>query len=59
MTEISKSPSLYLLENRIIFLSGDIDTSCADHVISNFLVLNSLDKESDIRLYISSYGGSV
>jgi len=59
MTNISKSPSQYLLENRIVYLTGDINTSCADYVIRHLLVLNSIDKESDIRLYITSYGGSV
>lgn len=59
MAEILKPPQQYLLENRIVYLAGDINTSCSDHVISDLLVLNSLDKESDIRLYISSYGGSV
>ncbi len=53
------SPLQHLLENRIIYLSGEIDNSSADHVITNLLVLNSLDKKSDIRLYISSGGGSV
>jgi len=58
MSKISKPPSQYLLENRIIFLAGEINTSSADYAISNLLVLNSIDKESDIRLYITSYGGS-
>lgn len=59
MSKISMSPLQHLLENRIIYLSGEVDTSSAHHVITNLLVLNSLDKESDIRLYISSHGGSV
>ena len=59
MAKISMSPLQHLLENRIIYLSGEVDTSSANHVITNLLVLNSLDKESDIRLYISSQGGSV
>lgn len=58
MSRISKHPSQHLLENRIIYLAGEINTTCADYVISNLLVLNSIDKESDIRLYITSYGGS-
>ncbi len=54
-----KSPYHLLLDNRIIYLTGNIDTNSADYVISNMLVMNSLDKKSDIKLYISSYGGSV
>jgi len=59
MNKTLKLPSQHLLENRIIFLSGEINTSSADYVISNLLVLNSIDKETDIRLYITSYGGSI
>lgn len=58
MNKILKHPSQHLLENRIIYLAGEINTSCADYVISNLLVLNSIDKELDIHLYITSYGGS-
>ena len=59
MSQIAKSPDSYLLENRIVYLSGDVNTSSADHVITNLLVLDSIDKKKDISLYISSYGGSV
>jgi ATP-dependent Clp protease protease subunit len=59
MNKITMSLAQYLLENRIIFLSGDIDTKVAEHVITSMLVLDSLDKRTDIKLYISSYGGSV
>jgi len=58
MSRILKPPSQHLLENRIIYLAGEINTTCAHYVISNLLVLNSIDKESDIRLYITSDGGS-
>lgn len=34
-------------------------TQTTDYVVSRLLVLESLDPESEIRLYLSSYGGSV
>lgn len=54
-----KSVTEHLYENRIIYLSGDITTQTADYVVSRLLVLDTLDPESEIRLYLSSYGGSV
>lgn len=59
MSDYDKSVSEHLYENRIIYLSGDITTQTADYVVSRLLVLDSLDPESEIRIYISSYGGSV
>ena len=59
MDNYLKNPYNLLLDNRIIYLTGNIDTNSADYVISNLLIMNSLDKKSDIKLYISSYGGSV
>ena len=47
------------LQNRIIYLAGEIDTKQAEYVVSGLLVLNALDKEKRINLYISSFGGSV
>jgi len=59
MDNYLRNPYNLLLDNRIIYLTGNIDTNSADYVISNLLIMNSLDKKSDIKLYISSYGGSV
>ena len=47
-----------LLEDRIIFCSGEINESVANIVISELLYLDSLNHE-DISLYINSPGGSV
>ena len=47
-----------LLKDRIIILSGEIDDSCSDLVISELLYLDSLNHE-DISLYINSPGGSI
>lgn len=47
-----------LLEDRIIFLRGQIDENIADLVVAQMLYLDSKDSEQDIRLYINSPGGS-
>lgn len=47
-----------LLNERIIFLSGEINDSTANLIISELLYLNSISSD-DIYLYINSPGGSV
>ena len=47
-----------LLKNRIIFLSGEINDSVSNCVVSELLYLDSLSHD-DIFLYINSPGGSV
>ena len=47
-----------LLNNRIIFLNGEINEESAYQVIAKLLYLDSLGKE-DISLYVNSLGGSV
>ncbi len=48
-----------LLENRIIFLEGPIDTLVANHVIKQFLYLQFENRTQAISFYINSPGGSV
>ena len=48
-----------LLENRTIFLVGEINYSTATGVIMRLLHLQSLKKDMDISLYVNSHGGSV
>ena len=48
-----------LLEDRIIFLSGEIDDALANTVVAELLFLESKDSDKDIVLYINSPGGSV
>ncbi len=48
-----------LLENRTIFLVGEINYSTATGVIMRLLHLQNLKKDMDISLYINSHGGSV
>ena len=48
-----------LLEDRIIFLSGPINTDTANLVIAQLIYLEAKDPNKDIFLYINSPGGSV
>ena len=47
-----------LLQNRIIFLDGEIDDKIASLIISELLYLDSISNE-DIQMYINSPGGSI
>lgn len=47
-----------LLKERIIFLSGEMDTYLCDLIKANLIYLDSID-DSDIKIYINSGGGSV
>ena len=48
-----------LLENRIVFLIGEISYARAAEVIMKMLYLDNLKRNSEISLYINSPGGSV
>ena len=48
-----------LLENRIVFLIGEISYQRAAEVIMKMLYLDNLKRDSEISLYINSPGGSV
>ena len=48
-----------LLEDRIIFLTGEINDAVADAVVAQLLYLEGKDPNKDICLYINSPGGSV
>jgi len=48
-----------LLENRIVFLIGEISYQRAAEVIMKILYLDNLKKDQEISLYINSPGGSV
>lgn len=47
-----------LLEDRIIFITGEINNSNANIIISELLYLDSLNHD-DINVYINSPGGSI
>ena len=48
-----------LLENRVVFLIGEINHVSASRVIMQMLYLQSVKKDQDIHLYINSPGGVV
>ena len=48
-----------LLEDRIIFLNGEIDDNSANLIIAQLIYLEGKDPNKDIFLYINSPGGSV
>ena len=48
-----------LLEDRVIFLSGPINTDIANLVVAQLIYLESKDPTKDIALYINSPGGEV
>ena len=48
-----------LLEDRIVFLTGEIDDASANIVIAQLIYLEGKNPDKDIYLYINSPGGSV
>ena len=48
-----------LLENRIIFLQGEIYDGNANELVMKLLYLQSENRRKDIHFYINSPGGSV
>lgn len=48
-----------LLEDRIIFITGEINDATADIVVAQLIYLEGKDATKDISIYINSPGGSV
>ena len=48
-----------LLDNRIIFLQGEITNGSANELVMKLLYLQSVNRRKDISFYINSPGGSV
>ncbi len=48
-----------LLDDRIIFISGEINDALANTVVAQLIYLEGKDSTKDISLYINSPGGSV
>ena len=48
-----------LLEDRIVFLTGEIDDAMANTVVAELIYLEAKDPTKDISMYINSPGGSV
>ncbi|MGV9182811.1 ATP-dependent Clp protease proteolytic subunit [Arcanobacterium canis] len=53
-----QDPYAKLFEDRIIFLGVQVDDASADDIMAQLLVLESLDPEAPITMYINSPGGS-
>lgn len=49
----------HLLDERIVFLTGEIDSKKADAIVSQLLYLDKQDPDKDIWLYVNSPGGEV
>ena len=48
-----------LLEDRIVFISGEIDDAMANTVVAELIYLEAKNPDKDICVYINSPGGSV
>ena len=48
-----------LLNERIVFVAGEIETHMANTIVAQLLHLEQEDPEKDITLYINSPGGSI
>ena len=53
-----QDPYAKLFEDRIIFLGVQVDDASADDIMAQLLVLESMDPDRDIGMYINSPGGS-
>ena len=51
------NPYNKLFEERIIFLGVQVDDASANDIMAQLLVLESLDPDRDITMYITSPGG--
>ena len=48
-----------LLDNRIVFLAGEIHDGNANEIVMKLLYLQSENRHQDVHLYVNSPGGSV
>ena len=48
-----------LLKDRIVFVSGKIDTEMANTVVAQLLFLEKENPSEDIQMFINSYGGEI
>lgn len=57
--EKTYDPYSRLLKERIIMVEGQVTTSMANMIVAQLLLLEQLDPEADITMYINSPGGDV
>ncbi|HCC67739.1 TPA: ATP-dependent Clp protease proteolytic subunit [Patescibacteria group bacterium] len=48
-----------LLKDRIVFVTGKVETNMANTVIAQLLFLEKEDPKADIQMFIHSYGGEI
>ena len=48
-----------LLKDRIIFVTGKVETNMANTIIAQLLFLEKEDPKADIQMFIHSYGGEI
>ncbi len=56
---MKKQIELNMIEERIIYLNGEINNASSKDIIEQLLYLNAKDSKKDISLYINSQGGTV
>ena len=54
--DLGGDPFGLLLKQRIVFLGGEVNDFVADAIVSQLLLLDSLDATKDIKLFINSPG---
>ena len=55
----TQDPYTKLFEDRIIFMGVQVDDTSADDIMAQLLVLESMDADRDVMMYINSPGGSM
>lgn len=53
----TQDPYTKLFSERVIFLGAPVDDTSANDIVSQLLVLESIDPDGDITMYINSPGG--
>lgn len=54
--DLGGDPFGLLLKQRIVFLGGEVNDFAADAIVSQLLLLDSMDSTKDIKLFINSPG---
>ena len=54
-----QNPYTRLFDDRIIFMGVQVDDTTADDIMAQLLVLESMDPNRDVMMYINSPGGSM
>jgi len=48
-----------MLKDRIVFLTGEVEENMANHIVAQFLLLESQSQNAPITVYVNSPGGAV